>query len=115
MGRSARRPVEALEEPQHALEREDAFVRTSELRADVDVHALDLEPELARSLDLPLGRVGSQAELRLLVCGLDRAVRHGLDARRQPDEDAAHACGRRGLGLAGSVDHDERAGFRGRP
>ena len=42
-------------------------------------------------------------------------MRHGLDARRQPDEDAAHACGRRRLGLAGSVEHDERAGFRGSP
>ena len=102
-------PAQPLEEREDALEREHALVRPRELRADVDVEALDLEPELASALDLPLGGVGREAELRLLVRRLDRAVRHGLDARRQPHEHAAHAGRGRRLRLARPVEHDERA------
>ena len=81
----------------------------------MDVHALDLEPELLRALDLPLGGIGREAELRLLVRRLDRAVRHGLDSRRQADEDAPHSRRGRRLRLARRVENDERACLRGRP
>jgi hypothetical protein len=80
----------------------------------VDVHALDLEPELLRPLDLPLGGLGCEAELRLLMRRPDRAVRHSLDARRQSHEHAPHARDGRCFGLAGRVEDDERAGLRGR-
>ena len=109
-----RRPLQALEEGEDALEREHAFVRPAELRPDVDVHALDLEPELARALDLPLGRVGAEAELRLRMRRLDRAVRHGFDARREPHEHASHTHRCRRVRFARSVEHDERAGLGGR-
>jgi hypothetical protein len=46
---------------------------------------------------------------------LDRAVRHGLDARRQTNEHAPHARSGRCFGLARRVEDDERAGLRGRP
>ena len=110
----ARPPPQPLEEREDALEREHALVRAAELRADVDVQALDLEPELARPLDLPFGGVGRQAELRLLVRRPDRAVRHGFDARRQPYEHAAHAGRGRRLRLARPVEDDERADLRSR-
>ena len=80
----------------------------------MDVHALDLQPELAGPLDLALGRIGRQAELRLLVRRLDRAVRDGLDPRRQADEDTPHTRGGRRLRLAGRVEDDERSGLRSR-
>ncbi len=111
----ARPPGEPLEKREHALEREDALVDAAELRADVDVEALDLEPELPGAFDLALGEVGSQAELRLLVRGLDRAVRHRLDARRQAHEHAPHAGGRSRLRLTGRVEDDERIRLRSRP
>ena len=54
----------------------------------MDVEALDLEAELARPLDLAFGGVGREPELRLRVRRLDRAMRDGLDARRQAHEHA---------------------------
>src|SRR4029077_11933230 len=105
----ARRPGQALEEREHALECKHAFVRPGELRADVDVHALDLEAELARPLDLALGGVRGQAELRFLVRGLDRAMRHRLHARRKAYEHAPDARGRSLLRLARRIEDDERA------
>ena len=72
-------------------------------------------PSSLRPLDLPLGGIGCEAELRLLVRRLDRAVRHGLDSRRQADEDAPHARRGRRLRLARRVENDERACLRGRP
>src|SRR5204863_7037020 len=49
-----RQPAKPFEEREDALERKHALVHTFELRADVDVHALDLEPELACPRDLAL-------------------------------------------------------------
>ena len=110
----ARCPGEPLEEREHPLEGEHALVGAAELRADVDVEAVDLEPELPCPLDLALCGVGSKAELRLLVGGLDRAVRDGLDARRQAHEHAPHAGGRRRLRLTGRIEDDERIRLRSR-
>ncbi len=57
-----------------------------ELRADVDVEACDLEPEIEGALERPERGVGRQPELRAVMPGLDRLVRVGLDAERHADQ-----------------------------
>ena len=58
--------------------------------------------------------VGREAELRAVVAGADRLVRVGLDPGRDADQRARDAGGAGAVDLLERVDHDERAGRRGR-
>ena len=83
-----------------------------ELRADVDVQPVDVEPA-ARARARRLERVHrAEAELRAVVAGPDRFVRVGLDAGRDADERTPDARSGGALRLVRRVEHDERAGLR---
>ena len=74
----------------------------------MDVDSVHRQPELACALDLTLGRVTGEPELRFLVRRLDRAVGDRFDPWRQPHEHAAHLCDRRRVRLADRIQYDER-------
>ena len=80
-----------------------------ELRADVDVHAGDVEVERQRVADDAESRVGREPELRSVVAGPDRLVRVGLDAEGHADEDAPDARRDGSPGLSFPVEDDGRA------
>ena len=84
-----------------------------ELRADVDVQALDVESGAERRADGLDRVVLVEPELRAAVAGADRLVRLCLDARRDADEHAANAGGGSPFGLVERVEDDERAGVGG--
>ncbi len=79
----------------------------------MEVDARDVDPELARLRDDAQRALRRQAELRLVVRRLDRAVRDRLDAGRQADERAPHARGRGAGRLVLGVEHDRDAGLGG--
>ena len=107
-----RRPAELVARPLaercEPLDGDEALVDPGELRADVEVHAGDLESEAARLRDDAQRRVGAEAELRAVMGGPHRLVRDGFDARSQPHEHAAHA-GRSCAGrLVWGIEDDRR-------
>ena len=110
----AGRPLAEGGEP---VDGEQALVDPLELRADVEVDAGDVEAELAgRARSRSSASSGAEPELRLVVRGLDRLVRDGLDARRQPHEHAPHAGGGRARsGSSGASSTTSRARLGGRP
>src|SRR5581483_10141812 len=72
-------PPPLLAEGDDALDRRGALVDARELRADVHVHADELETALARTVERDSGALERQAELRARMRRLDRPVRVGLD------------------------------------
>ena len=85
-----------------------------ELRADVDVQPLDVQPGVPRGADGLDGIVFVEAELGAAVPGANRLVRLRFDPRRDADEDATHAGGGSACRLVGRVEDDERAGLGSR-
>src|SRR5207302_10907474 len=95
------------------VDRDEALVDARELRADVEVDAGDVQAEPARLVDGCERGVGREAELRLVVRGLDRLVRDRLDPRGEPAEHPPNAGGSGARRLIGRVEDDGRLDLRG--
>ena len=106
---SSSRPA-AVGELGEQRDREQVRAHVRELRADVDVEALDVEPCGERGADRLDRVVLVEPELGAAVAGADRLVRLRLDSRRDADENAADARGGSAPGLVERVEDDERAG-----
>ena len=88
-------------------------VEVLELRADVDMDAEHIEPEVERLRDDGTGLVGRQAELRAMMARPDRLVRVCVDAERDADEHLRHACLGGEPGLVRRVQDDRRTSGSG--
>jgi hypothetical protein len=114
--RDARDPTElvatARDERGEADDRFRLGVEVGELRADVDVDAHDVEPEVECLRDGCPRLIGRQAELRSVVTRANRLVRVGVDAERHPHERLPDARGGSKRRLVRSVE-DDRGSDRG--
>ena len=90
-------------------DREQVRAHVRELRADVDVQALDVEPCRKRGAHRLDRVVLVEPELGAAMAGADLLVRLGLDSRRDADQDAAYARVGRAHGLVERVQDDERS------
>jgi hypothetical protein len=110
-----RQPVElvaaAVGELREQRHREQMRAHVGELRADVDVQALDVEPGGKCGADRLDRVVLVQPELGAAMAGADGLVRLRLDAGGHADEDATHARLGGTRGLVERVQHDERPGL----
>ena len=94
------------------VDRHALGAHSEQLRSDVDVQPLRVQPQIGAACKRRGRLLRCQAELRAAVAGGDGPVRVGVDARRHAYEDAAHAGGRCALGVVRSVEHDEATGLR---
>ena len=106
----ARSPVRAApRDVDQPVDRDDAFVRPRELRADVHVQSHDVEACRRCLRDARNGVVRREPELRLGVSGANGVMRRRLDARCQTDQNRSHTRGSCTVDLLERVQHHQRA------